>query len=150
MACNGTYPTIASLALTYDPLPLSQTPAEFTVSIVEGSGSVPTPRHDRMIKVEVRSAGVPIPPQSLLAIFSRKSTQNGSSSANVGQDEPSRDKAISAPRSEGEDALVFDIVVEPLLFGVVPMGSWYTGAVVVASIVIGVVAASVLFKLTSI
>jgi hypothetical protein len=45
---------------------------------------------------------------------------------------------------------VYDIVVEPLLFGAVPMGSWYTGAVVVVSIIIGVVATSVLFKVSSI
>lgn len=53
-------------------------------------------------------------------------------------------------RSHGEDALVFDIVVEPLLFGAVPMGSWYTGAVVVLSVVIGVTASRVLFKVASI
>jgi hypothetical protein len=64
--------------------------------------------------------------------------------------EPPRDESTQSRRSHGEDALVFDIVVEPLLFGIVPMGSWYTGAVVVLSVVIGVVAARVLFKMASI
>jgi hypothetical protein len=66
------------------------------------------------------------------------------------QAEPPRDETTRSHRSHGEDALVFDIVVEPLLFGVVPMGSWYTGAVVVLSVVVGVVSARVLFKVASI
>lgn len=129
-----------------------QTPAEFAISIVEGTGSVEssTPSHDRIIKVEVRSAGVPVPPQALLSIFSRKSTRNESSSTNARQAEPFHDDITQSSRLAAEASLVFDIVVEPLLFGAVPMGSWYTGAVVVSSIIIGVLATSVLFRVTSI
>lgn len=129
-----------------------QTPAEFTISVVEGTGSIEssTTSHDRIIKVEVRSAGVPVPPQSPLSIFRRKSTRNESSFNNARQAEPFHDDITQSSRPAADDSLVFDIVVEPLLFGVVPMESWYTGAVVVSSIIIGVLATSVLFRVTSI
>lgn len=123
-------------------------PAEFAISIVKRPPL--TSGHDRILKVEVASAGVAIPPQSLLGIFGRDHIQRSTGVTTGREGESIHGNIAASSASEREDALVFDIVVEPLAFGVVPMGSWYTGAVVVASVIIGIVMTSVLFRIAPI
>ena len=111
-------------------------PADFKLSVIEGvvdAGVASHNGHDRIIQVQVERTGVTIPSSRSLRMFSpRVNTEMRRlpSERAVGAD------AILVPYAIEED-LVFDLVVEPLLFGMLPLGSLETGVMVTVSAIVG-------------
>jgi hypothetical protein len=121
-------------------------PAEFMISVIEdlaGTDTASKSSHDRILKVQIVRSGVAVPPAGPLNIFSREPNSALHNLTQVGE---ALADATSAVQRGGEETLVFDLVVEPLLFGVLPLGSLETGVAVVVTVVVGSLIASGFFK----
>jgi hypothetical protein len=139
-------PRLYLLSVMANQAGMPQTPAEFRISVVEdlaGTDTASKPSHDRIIKVQIVRSGVAVPPSGPLNIFSREPNP---ALRNVTQEGEALSDARSAVQYGGEESLVFDLVVEPLLFGVLPLGSLETGMAVVITAVVGSLILSGFFK----
>ncbi|GHJ88320.1 hypothetical protein NliqN6_4722 [Naganishia liquefaciens] len=119
------------------------TPADFKLAVGGVADAKTGGGHDRIIRVQVDRTGITVPPSGPLRMLSR---QLDSESPLIPAGDAVEAASLPIVADAAEEDLVFDLVIEPLLFGVLPLKSLQTAVAVIVVAVMGSLMMSVLFN----
>ena len=142
MARDGMY-LIPSRCLPCLILNPPKTPADFKLAVGGVADAKTGGGHDRIIRVQVDRTGITVPPSGPLRMLSR---QLDSESPLIPAGDAVEAASLPIVADAAEEDLVFDLVIEPLLFGVLPLKSLQTAVAVIVVAVMGSLMMSVLLN----